>query len=261
MKKSSTKTTVQCALFLAIAVMLGYFSQMIPIGGSGSLRIGISGFFYKMPSLLFGPVYGGVIYGLKDFLSYLVKPEGAYIFPLTVVAVAGGFINGLIFKLVKERSGDVLRKVYLLVIGLIGAAGVFNHLNVLYHPNGIVGQFIIGLKKNTFFLTYGMYITFVIGMAFYFANLYITKKNNRQFSDNHFRIFVSLFVSDLFITTVNTFILRIYFSGLGKLPFMAVYLPRLAEELILIFISSYVITHLYNLYQRIAIGVLSELRF
>lgn len=237
-------------MFLAIAVALGYFSQMIPIGGSGSLRVGIAGFFYKMPAIFFGPVYGGAVYGLKDVISYLVKPEGAYIFPLTLVAIVGGFVNGLIFKLIKESSADRVRFVYICIIALVGAAGIFNHLNVLFHPNGVAGQFLIGLKKNTFFLTWGLYITSIIGMIFYFVNMYMMKKNNRQLSDIHFKLFVSLLISDLFITTVNTFILRIYFSGLGKLPFMAVYLPRLAEELILIYLSSYVMTYLYNIYHK-----------
>lgn len=252
-KNYQTKVVVQCALFLAIGVALGYFSQMIPIGGSGSMRIGIAGFFYKMPSIIFGPLWGALVYGLKDFISYIIKPEGAYIFPMTLTATVGGAVSGFVFRMIKNRKAELMRIVYILLIAVTGMAGVFNHLNILYHPNGTWGKLLLRLGDKSTLMTYGFYIVFAVGIVFYALNLYLQKKNNKDFSDTHLKIFVTLFVSDIFITTVNTFILRAYYAGLGKLPFMVVYLPRLAEELILIFVTSYVITYLYMLYQKLNI--------
>ena len=249
-KNYQTKDVVHCALFLAIGVALGYFSQMIPIGGSGSMRIGIAGFFYKMPSIIFGPLLGALVYGLKDFISYLIKPEGAYIFPMTISATVGGAISGGVFLLVKNRSAKLVRVIYIALVVAIGAVGIFNHLSILYNPNCTWSKLLLRLKDVNL-ATYGFYITFAVGCVFYALNMYLEKKNSKDFSDTHIKIFVTLFVSDIFITTVNTFILRAYYAGLGKLPFMVVYLPRLAEELILIFITSYVITCLYKLYQRL----------
>lgn len=250
-KNSNTKIMVHSAMLLAISLVLGYFSAMIPIGGSGSLRIGISGFFYKLPAFLFGPLYGAIVCGLKDVLSYVIKPEGAYIPPMTLTAILGGVINGVFFAFIRKRKSDNLRIVYIIIVSLIGILGIANHLNILYRPEGVWGSFLLSLKDKSVFLTYGLYVTFIIGAVFYAINLHMMKTNNRHFCNNHLKIFMSLFISDLLVTTLNTFILRIYYSGLGKLPFMVVYAPRLAEELILIFISSYMITYLYGLYRKL----------
>ena len=249
-KNSKTKITVQCALLLAIAIVLGYFSPIIPIGGVGSLRIGLAGFFYKLPAFIFGPAYGGIVCGLKDFLSYLIRPEGAYIFPMTLTAIIGGIISGNIFRFIRSRKSENLRTMYILIVAITGMVGVFNHLSLLFHPNGMWGKFLLSLEEKNVFLTYGFYITFIIGTVFYAINMFLMKNNNRHFCNNHLKIFISLFVSDIIVTTLNTFVLRAYYQGLAKLPFMVVYAPRLAEELILILISSYVITYLYGLYRK-----------
>ncbi len=93
-------------MFLAIAVILRNFSQTLPIGGGGGIRVGVSGFFTKMPALLFGPWFGAAVSGLYDFFGYLLKPEGAYIFPLTLTSALGGVITGFLYKIVNKMFAD-----------------------------------------------------------------------------------------------------------------------------------------------------------
>jgi ECF transporter S component (folate family) len=79
MKNSSVKTAVQTSLFVAIALVVRMFSFLVPMGGVGSMRIGFSEVFTKMPAILFGPLYGGMASGLVDYLAQVIKPEGAYL--------------------------------------------------------------------------------------------------------------------------------------------------------------------------------------
>ena len=244
-KKLSTKIVVHCALFLAIALVLRNFSYTVPIGGSGGMRLGVSGFFYKLPSFVFGPMYGGIVCGLYDLLAYVIKPEGAYIFPMTFVMIAGGIISGWIFRLIKSNKAESVRSAYIVFIAIIGMAGVFNHLNVLYHPNGMWGSFLIGLNKKTGFFTYGFYIVALIGVIFYAINSFLQKKSKGGFAHDYMKVFAAVLVSDIFVTTVNTFVLMAFIPSLGKLGFITFYLPRLAQEIASVFITSYFVTYFY----------------
>ncbi|MEE0411066.1 MAG: hypothetical protein UD759_09810 [Clostridia bacterium] len=75
-KNKSTKILVQCALFLAMALVLRNFSYMVFMGGRAGMRLGVSGFFSKMPAILFGPMYGAAVSGLTDLFGYVLKPDG-----------------------------------------------------------------------------------------------------------------------------------------------------------------------------------------
>ncbi|MBQ7975950.1 MAG: hypothetical protein IJ300_09730 [Clostridia bacterium] len=51
-KNKSTKIIVQCALFLAMGLVLRNFSYMVFMGGGAGMRLSISGFFTKMPQIV-----------------------------------------------------------------------------------------------------------------------------------------------------------------------------------------------------------------
>ena len=68
------RTITVCAMFAALAVVLGYFT--IALGDY--IKIGFSGIPNVLVGCLFGPVAGGCFGGLLDLLKYIVKPTGAF---------------------------------------------------------------------------------------------------------------------------------------------------------------------------------------
>lgn len=251
-KNKSTKILVQCALFLAMGLVLRNFSYMVYMGGGTGMRLGISGFFTKMPAILFGPLYGAAVSGLTDVLGFLLKPEGAYIFPMTLSAACGGALTGFLFRIFKKRSISAIRNIYISVIAFIGLFGIFNHITVTAFPDSIWGTFLSTLDKKIVYFTYGAYITCGLGAVFYFINLFLQKKYNNMFVNEYLKMFITLLISDVFVTTVNTFILIAFIPALAKLPFMTLYLPRLAQEIVSVFINAYVVSYMYELYSKIS---------
>ena len=250
-KNLSTKIIVRCALFLAIALVLRNISYTVPMGGVGGMRIGAAGFFYKLPSFVFGPLIGGIVCGLYDLLAYVIRPEGAYIFPMTIVMMIGGVVSGVVFRSIKKRTAKSLRTVYVVFIAAMGALGTFNHMSILFRPNGAWGAYILGMGKKAGFFVYGFYLVCLVGLLFYAVNLVLQKKSKADFANTYMKVFAAVLVSDIFVTTANTFVLMAFVPSLSNLGFMAFYLPRLAQELLSVFITSYFLTYFYCLYKKL----------
>ena len=251
-KNNSTKILVQCALFLAFGLVLRNFSYMVYMGGGTGMRLGISGFFTKMPAIHFGPVYGAVVSGLTDILGFLLKPEGGYIFPLSITAACGGAVTGFLFRAFKKHSVTAIRNIYISIIVLVGLFGIFNHVTVAFFPDSLWGVFLGTLNKKIVYFTYGAYIICGLGILFYLINLFLQHRYKNLFVNEYLKMFITLLIADVFVTTVNTFILIAFIPTLAKLPFMTFYLPRLAQELVSVFINSYVLSYMYELYSKIS---------
>lgn len=250
-KKVSSRVVVQCALFLAIGLVIRNFSYMVSMGGGTGMRIGFSGVFIKLPAVIFGPLFGALTCGLYDCLGAIIKPEGAYIFPLTLTAAAGGALYGLVYRLLKSKDYQGIKKIYFSVVALSGVAGVFNHLCTLIFPSSFWGSWLLSLGKKTGFFIYGFYALCIAGILFYIINAIIEKKSKADFFDSYLKIFLTLLICDIPVTTANTFILIKFIPVLGKLGFFAYYLPRLIEEIFMVFVTSYFMTYFYKIYKRI----------
>jgi len=98
------------ALFLSLALILRtYFRMDLYMFGGSGMRISVHGIFSVMPSILFGPVYGGMVSGLTDFLGFLMRPVGTYLPMLTVTAVAGGFLRGCLWLFLRHKNANIMR--------------------------------------------------------------------------------------------------------------------------------------------------------
>ena len=250
-KNKSTKIIVQCSLFLAMALVLRNFSYMVFMGGGAGMRLSISGFFWKMPSILFGPMYGAAVSGLTDMFGYVLKPDGPYIFPLSITAALGGAMSGFIFRFAKKRSIETIQRLYIAVVVLVALFGAFNHICLTSFPDFAWSQVLTGLKTKSVYFTYGLYIVALLGAIFYIINYFLQKKFKASFMSEYLRMFVTFLISDVTVTTLNTFVLIWFIPALSNLPFMTFYLPRLAQEIVAVFMHSFVIAYLYDLFKRI----------
>ena len=87
------RTVTACAMLGAVALVLSSMSvTVIP-----SVRIGFSGIPNLVVAWLFGPVVGTAFNGTMDILKYLMKPQGAYFLPLTLVTCVSGCLYGCFF--------------------------------------------------------------------------------------------------------------------------------------------------------------------
>lgn len=252
-RNKSLLALVQCALLLAVSLVFRYFSQMIPIAGVGSMRISVSVFFTKIPALLFGPIYGGTVGALADFLGWVIRPdEGAYIFPMTLTAALGGIIAGFVFHLIKDININNHHKgAYLVITVLFGVFGIINHLSATIFSDSSFGNLILQLgEKRLPYFTYGFYLCFAVGLIFYLINFIIEKLSDKPYAELYMKVFITLLCANIPVTTLNTFILRWYFDGLAKLPFSVVYAPRVIEEVITVFITAYIVTYLYKIFMK-----------
>ncbi len=98
--------SVLTAVFTAMAVVVKYIVGFrFPIFGANGLQVSFAGIFTFFPAVAFGPVYGGAATALCDIIGYIVKPDGAYVPWFTVVAFIGGFVKGLVWKLITATFG------------------------------------------------------------------------------------------------------------------------------------------------------------
>lgn len=86
----NVRTITTAAMFLAISVVLGYFT----IEAGPYLKIGFSTVANQFVYYLFGPVVGGIYGGVLDLVKFLAKPTGGYFPGFTFNAIIGGIIYG-----------------------------------------------------------------------------------------------------------------------------------------------------------------------
>lgn len=88
LKKVRTITTA--AMFMAVAVVLGYFT----IEAGPYLKIGFGAVVNQFVYFMFGPVVGGFYGGVLDLIKYIIKPTGAFFPGFTFNAILAGIIYG-----------------------------------------------------------------------------------------------------------------------------------------------------------------------
>lgn len=254
MKNTSTKRLVQTALFIALALVVRQFSVMIPFGGANGMRIGVSEIFTKMPALLFGPVLGGATSGLVDFLAQVIKAEGAYLWPILFVMILGGALTGILWKIFCKIPSSKLRIGFGIGCALLLAWGVFNSITIHIIGGGAWFDALSALGEKSAFATWGLCIAALFGLIFLVADIVLKKKAGDKYNDDFLQLTLTIFLSDIVVTTLNTFVLRYYYSGLAKIPFWTYYLPRVIQDLISTVIFAYIISCLLKIYRRIIKG-------
>ncbi len=118
---------VVCAMFLALAVVINFFTETgIPLFGADGIQIKFGGVFTSFPAFLFGPIYGGVVCAASDIIGCIIKPLGGYIPWFTITAFIAGFIRGGVFMLLKKRSDKGIRIFLAVLVALTAFIGVYS---------------------------------------------------------------------------------------------------------------------------------------
>ena len=119
MKKITTKRLVLLALFIAMQIIL---SKFLMLQLTSSIRLSIDSVPILLAGLWFGPVVGGVVGALADFLGTILFPTaGAYYPPLTIAFILIGVIAGLMTLLVKSKRSLLRAALIVIPAELIGS--------------------------------------------------------------------------------------------------------------------------------------------
>lgn len=251
-KGTNIRRVVQTGLLIALALVIRYFSFMIFFGGAAGMRISFSGVFTRLAAVLFGPLYGGIASGLLDILGYIMKPEGGYIPWMTVTAVLGGVITGLVWLVFKNVDPRKLQKAFLIFFIAIGIIGIANHVNVVFSSQSTWAKAIVGIGKNRNFATIGLEVVSVVGILIFIVDRFIQRKQQKlMIHENYLKLLIATGIAGLVVTILNTFILQAFIPALGKLGFFVFLVPRIIQDLLMTVITSYIISYLLAVYNRL----------
>lgn len=247
-----TKKIVQTGLFIGLALILRSFSYMVYFGGAPGMRISFYPIFLKLTAIIFGPIYGGVAAGIVDILGFLTKPEGPFIPWLTLTAILGMVLTGLLWKALKDVSVKSLRRSFLFLFIFLGVLGFINHLTLLFMQSSALGKVLNSLGKNRDFSSIGLEVISLLGLVLLLLDFLVERKNkNLEISKNYLRILIVTGISGIIISTLNTYLLRIFIPGLGQKAFILFWIPRIIQELLMSTVQAYIIAVLYSLYNKL----------
>jgi ECF transporter S component (folate family) len=251
-KGTNIRRVVQTGLLIALALVIRSFSFMVFFGGAAGMRISFSGVFTRLAAVLFGPLYGGIASGLLDILGYIMKPEGGYIPWMTVTAVLGGVLTGLVWLIFKDIDPRKLQKAFLVFFIAIGIIGLANHINVILLSQSSWAKAIISIGKNRNFATIGLEVVSIVGIVIFIIDRFIQRKQQRlTIHENYLKLLIATGVAGLVVTVLNTFILQAFIPALGKIGFFVFLIPRVIQDLLMTVVTSYVISYLLAVYKRL----------
>lgn len=127
------RNVVICAIFAAIAIVLGYFTIVL----GDFVKIGFSGIPNQLVSAFFGPAIGGIFGGVLDILKFIVKPTGAFFPGFTLNAILAGVIYGIFFYKKRVSIWRVLIA-HLIVIAIVNLGLTTYWLTILYGQSFLV---------------------------------------------------------------------------------------------------------------------------
>jgi ECF transporter S component (folate family) len=252
-------------------------SFYVPLFGENGMRVGIAGIFSIMPSIMFGPLYGALTSGLSDLLGYLLAPTGAYLPLMTLALAAGGFLRGLIWLMLRKTNNRKMRICVIAASAVLLAAGLYNAYCV--NADGISGYYeaaadapvkdlnemrlisrmLIERTQNakdpagslsTYIITMtsGLIGSAGFGLILAAVDFALSLKFN---VNAIMRLLLAMTLSGLFVTTLNTVILReTVYDSWKLLPFTVVWLPRVIEEILSNIVKAYFIIVLLELFKK-----------
>jgi ECF transporter S component (folate family) len=249
--RMNTKFLVTTALCISISIVLRAFSIMITAGGVLTMRISFGAIFYVLPGLLFGPLYGAAAGGLVDILGTIVMPMGAYIPVFTITNIIAGFLPALIWKKIKDISIDSLKKYYIIFFTSLTLVGIFNTLVITIMHNSYLGKMFMFMGKKVQYLGIGFVLSGVVGFVILIINNLINKKSNSNYHyvySNFFKLVISVGISGIIVSTMNTYFILMFTPALAAKGFMVLWVPRIVETLVITIINSYAIAILLYSY-------------
>jgi len=254
MKLDSVQKITLSGIFIALVIILTRFLaiQYIPI--IPFVRISLGPALIIFSSLLLGPIYGGVIGGLSDFLGILLvpNPQGFMINPfITLVYTLLGVLPWVTLFVIKKIKmtksapyiffGAIL-SIWLFVLLFL----IFNNSITLY---GATYQF--NVLSKVLIITISFALSILMSVAIFFTNRYLTKKNlnGTLIATPHQVAFVAL-VSEIILMLILGSIVKTFLFGVD---FLFIFFSQAVVLFINIPLNTFVTSYLLVLSSRLYI--------
>ena len=119
MKIITPKRLTLMAMLIALQIVL---SKFLMLQVTDSIRLSIDSVPILLAGIWFGPIAGGIVGTLADFLGTILFPTaGAYYPPLTIAFFLIGFVSGLLTLFVKSRSAILRSALIVIPAELVGS--------------------------------------------------------------------------------------------------------------------------------------------
>jgi len=127
-----------------------------------------------------------------------------------------------------------------------------NNISVTFFSESNYAGFILSSEKiKLLFIIWFELIG--IGLAFIlFIDFVLGRLLKKLYDENFIKLLVTFMFPNILVTTLNTFILKIFIPSLSKVGFWTLYAPRLIEEVVAIVVQSIVISYVIRLYYKIS---------
>ena len=256
---NNVQKLVTAGLLLSMAVVVAFFAITIPIGGTPALRISFAGVFNNTTAILLGPIFGSIQRALQDMLSHFMRPMGAFLWPITVVAFMRGFATGWLWLKVRNVRPKVYSALYTAIFAAILIFGLFNLFAQWIFPES---AYVMALTprqgEGLFFATayyiasWGLIVAGIIGLVPQFVVYGLTRRTgNSLFYGRFIKFLVAILLPGLFFNSVNSVI--IFLTAVSPAAFARGFVyfwaPRFFEELITSMIMVYAMVVLVEVYE------------
>ena len=122
--KAAIRRICVTAMCIGLGALCKLFSLNIVIFGGSGMKIGLAGIFTTLPAILYGPFYGGAASAAADIIGCIIAPSGPYNPLYTLTAFAGGFVKGLVWRLLSHVNKKTFRIIGTACFALFLALGV-----------------------------------------------------------------------------------------------------------------------------------------
>lgn len=113
----STRKISFISLLIAMSIVLSRMASIrIAIGSVEGIRIGFGKLPIILGSLMFGPLYGGIVGALSDMVGYIIQPIGPYMPHFTVISALVGILPPVLFRFLGADDYHIIK--IAIVIGI-----------------------------------------------------------------------------------------------------------------------------------------------
>ena len=251
-KMNNTHKLTVSAMLIATAVVLNYFRMMIPIGGAPGLSISFGGPFIKLTGILFGPAYGSAAGAAVDLIVHFISPKGAYIWELTLVEFIKGGVIAFLFRKASKMQFSLYSMLFSVVFLGITMLGALNCILAFGFPDNQYSLLLNSIGARADYVSIGLLASGVTALAAHTAAylIFVKRNRNQAFFERYLRLLPAVGLPCIILTIVNTFVLRRY-GFFTSVPFIAICIPRVVEELLMVLFNTYLLSFLSILYEKI----------
>lgn len=105
----STRNIAQISLLIAMSIVLSRLASIrIAIGGAEGIRIGFGKLPIILASFMLGPLYGGLVGAVSDFVGYIIQPIGPYLPHFTIISALCGVLPAVLFRLINGNEDHII---------------------------------------------------------------------------------------------------------------------------------------------------------